>query len=134
MLNTRLGDASANGACNAIAARANGGTLNIYAGSQPANGNTAISSQVLLVSIVLSTPAFSPAVGGVASLNSTSPATAVATGTASFFRIATLLGDQVWDGTIGTSGCDVNFPSTSITVGQPVGVTGFMLAIAEAGN
>ena len=131
--NTQLSDSSSNAACNAVGALCNSGTLSIYAGVQPANGNTAISGQ-LLVQIALQAPAFSPAVGGVANLNPTSPATAVATGTASFFRIASLLGSPLWDGSVGTSGCNLNLASVNIAIGQPIQVSGFFIAIGEGGN
>ena len=133
-LNTQLSDASVNAAVNALLARANGGTLKIYQGAQPANANTAIGAQTLLATIALGNPAFGNAVGGAANLTATAAATAVATGTAQFFRIFAADSSVVLDGSIGTVGCNINMGSVNIQVGAQVAITGYTYSIAEAGN
>jgi hypothetical protein len=103
-LNTQLSDAAANAACNTLCALANGGSLKIYSGAQPANANTAISGQPLLATLALSAAAFANAVAGAAAANATTSATAVATGTAAWFRVFKSDGTTVvFDGTVGTS-------------------------------
>ena len=60
--------------------------IDIYAGTQPANANTAITTQVLLVSLTV-TGTFGTDSNGTITMSSVSNGTAVASGTASFFRI-----------------------------------------------
>ena len=100
-----------------------GAIIHIYAGSQPANANTAISGQTLLVSLSIS-GSFGTDSNGTITLSSVTNGTAVGTGTATFFRI-TQSDDTtvVMDGSVGTSGCDMNLNNTSIATGQTVSIT-----------
>ena len=134
-LNTQLADAAANAACNPVATLVNGGTLKIYTTPQPANGNTALSSQTLLATLPLNNPAFGSASCGSAALNvSNVSATAVATGTATWARFCDSSGNGIWDVSIGTTGCNINMGSTAIQSGATVQVTSYSFSIAEAGN
>jgi hypothetical protein len=134
-LNTQISDAAANAACNALCALASGGSLKIYSGAQPANGNTAISGQTLLATLALSATAFGNAVAGAATANAITSATAVATGTAAWFRILKADGTTVvLDGTIGASGCNINMNSIAIQTGATVAVSSFTYSITEAGS
>lgn len=133
-LNTQISNAAASAACNALAALLNGGTLNVYAGSQPANANTAITGQTLLATLSFNATAFASAVNGVATANAITSATAVATGTASFFRCEQSGGAVVYDGTIGTSGANLNLNSTAISSGATVAVSSLTFTINEAGS
>jgi hypothetical protein len=134
-LNTQISDAAANAACNALCALANGGSLKIYAGAQPANANTAISGQTLLATLALSATAFGNAVAGAATANAITSATAVATGTAAWFRVFKSDGTTViFDGTVGTSGCNINMNSTAIQTGATVAISSFSYSITEAGS
>lgn len=134
-LNTQISDAAANAACNALCALANGGSLKIYAGAQPANANTAISGQTLLATLALSATAFANAVAGAATANAITSATAVATGTAAWFRVFKSDGTTVvFDGTVGTAGCNINMNSTAIQTGATVAISSFAYSITEAGS
>jgi hypothetical protein len=133
-LNTQLADATANAACNAITALANGGTLKIYDGTQPANANTAVSTQVLLVTLTFSATAFGAAAAGVATANAITSGTAVATSTATWFRVFSSGGAVVWDGTVGTSGANLNLPTTAITSGGSVSISSLTFTELEAGS
>ena len=128
-LNPKRTNAAATAACDAMAVLANGGFLDIYDGTQPVNADTAVGAQVKLASLPLSATAFAGAVNGVATANAiTSDASADATGTATWFRI--YKSDHttaVWDGSVGTSGCDLNLNSVSIVVGAQVSVTSLTL-------
>lgn len=135
--NTQLSDASANAACNAVVARANSGSMKIYTGTQPANGNTAVGSQTLLATIALGSTAFASAVGGAATMNTTLATSIVATGTAAWFRIVASDGvTQVIDGSIGVtgSGSNIELGSTAFSTGAQVAITGYVYSIAEAGS
>ena len=97
--------------------------INIYSGTQPANANTAISTQTLLVSLPIS-GSFGTDSNGPITLSSVTSANATATGTATFFRIFKSDGTTVvMDGSVGTSGADMNLDNTSIATGQTVTIT-----------
>lgn len=101
-----------------------GAKICIYQGTQPANANTAISGQTLLVTCTLS-GAFGTDANGTLTLGTVTPGTAVATGTAQFFRIFQSDGTTVvMDGSVGTSGADMNLDNTSINITQTVDITG----------
>jgi len=135
MGNTQLADASANAGVNALAALANSGFLKIYTGPQPANGNTAITTQTLLASLALSATAFGSAAAGVATANAITNAVAAATGAAAWFRVFKSDGTTaLWDGNVSTSGANLNLNSTSIQSGATVSVTSFTFTLLEAGS
>ena len=118
--------AVANAAADAAVALANGGALRIYSGSQPATAATAISGQTLLAELTLGNPAFGAASNGVATANSiTADSSANATGTAAFFRVVSSGGTGLWDGSVGTSGADLNLDSVSLVSGGNVSVSSF---------
>lgn len=101
--------------------------LNIYSGTQPANPDTAITSQVLLATLTCNATFAPSASGGVLTLNSITNGTGTAgasTGTtATWYRLTTSGGTAHIDGTVGTSGADLNLNNTSIATGQTVSVT-----------
>jgi hypothetical protein len=100
-----------------------GALIKIYSGTQPANANTAISSQTMLASLPVS-GSFGTDSNGTITLSAVTAATAVATGTASFFRIFKSDGTTVvMDGSVGTSGTDMILDNTSIATGQTVSIT-----------
>lgn len=103
----------------------NGAKLQIYNGTQPATG-AAITSQTKLSEHTLASPFASGSSGGVLSPTAPSQVNALATGTASWFRIYKADGTTfVMDGAVGVTGsgapCIVN--STSFTSGVGVAVT-----------
>ena len=100
-----------------------GAKINIYDGTQPANANTAVSTQTLLVTLNIS-GSFGTDSNGTLTLSSVTNGTAVATGTASWFRITQSNGTTVvMDGSVGTSNADMVLDSTSISSGQTVSIT-----------
>lgn len=105
------------------------GLLRIYDGSRPASGGAATT---LLAQLALSATAAPAASGGVLTFNAiTQDASADATGTATWFRVTTSGGTFVIDGSISTSGSDLNLTSTSIVITQPVSVTSFVITEAN---
>jgi hypothetical protein len=100
--------------------------LRIYDGSRPATGGTATT----LLAELTCNATFAPAPSGqVLTLNAiTSDTSANATGTATWFRIVQSGGStHVLDGSVGTSGADLNLNSTSIVTGGTVAVSSFTI-------
>jgi hypothetical protein len=126
-LTPRLSTAAANAAADAACALCNGGFFDLYDGTQPATADTAITSQVKLAHLTFGTPAFGAAAAGVATANAIgNDASADATGTATWFRAYKSDGTSaVFDGSVGTSGANLNLSSVSIIAGGTVGVTSF---------
>lgn len=120
-INTTARNAAANGVTGLL----NSGTLRIYSGAAPADANAALGSATLLAQLPLSATAFGAAVTGAASANAITAATAAATGTASFFRLVTSAGVATVQGTVGTSGAELNLTSTAIQSGTQVSVSAF---------
>ncbi|HRC96428.1 MAG TPA: hypothetical protein PK317_06500 [Coprothermobacter proteolyticus] len=101
------------------------GLLRIYDGTRPASGGTATT---LLAQLALSATSAPAASGGVLTFNAiTQDSSADATGTATWFRVTTSGGTFVIDGSVGTSGSDLNMTTTSIVATQPVQVTSFVI-------
>ena len=105
------------------------GLLRIYDGSRPASGGSATT---LLAQLALSATAASGAASGVLTFSAiTQDSSADATGTATWFRITTSGGTFVIDGSVATSGSDLNLTTTAIVATQPVSVTS---AVITEGN
>jgi len=101
-----------------------GAIINLYQGTAPANANTGITTQTLLVSCVLA-GAFGTDTNGTLTLGTVNDGIAVASGTASFFRIFKSDGTTVvMDGSVGTSGEDLNLNTTTINITQTVNISG----------
>lgn len=112
-----------NARLDAITTRAGGSAkLRIYDGSRPATGGTATT---LLAELTCNATFAPSASGGVLTLNSISDDTSAnATGTATWFRIVQSDGTtHVLDGSVGTSGADMNLSTTSIVAGARVSIT-----------
>jgi hypothetical protein len=126
-LNPKLSNAAANAAADATCALANSGLLKIYDGTQPATADTAVSTQTLLATLTFGNPAFGSAVAGVATANAiTSDTAADATGTASWFRVLKSDGTTaLWDGSVGTSGANLNFATTSFVAAAQIDISSF---------
>lgn len=105
--------------------------LELYSGTQPANPDTAITSQVLLASLTCNATFAPAASGGVLTLNSISSGIGTAgagAGTnATWFRMKTSLAVAHIDGSVGISGADLNLNNNNIATGQTVSVTSFTL-------
>ncbi len=127
--NAKRSNEAANAGCDAMAALANSGKLRIYDGSQPANADAAIGGANLLAELTMNATAFAGAVAGVATANAiTQDSAADFTGTATWFRVWKSNGTSpLWDGTVGTSGADLNLNSVAISAGAAVAVTSFTL-------
>ena len=107
--------------------------IRIYSGSVPADCATAASGTLLAQ--LTGNATFAPAAsGGVLTLNSiTQDSSADATGTAGYFRIYNSAGSTCYvQGTVGTSGADLNLVTTSIVATQPVSITSWTFTMPGA--
>jgi hypothetical protein len=121
-----------NAMLDAITTRAGASALlRIYDGTQPATGGTATTKLAELTCNATFAPAAS---SGVLTLNAiTSDTSADATGTATWFRIVQSGGStHVLDGTVGTSGADLNLNTVSIVSGATVAVSSFTITAGNA--
>jgi hypothetical protein len=96
--------------------------FNLYSGTQPANANTAITTQVLLVSMPIA-GVFGTDTNGTLTLGAVTQTNAAASGTASFFRIFKADNSVVMDGSVGLSSADLILNSVDIVAGQSVDIT-----------
>jgi hypothetical protein len=107
--------------------------LRIYdnTGGVPANADTALGSQVLLGELTFSATPFPAAASGTITANPiTQDSSANATGTAAFYRILNSAGTVTYaQGTVGTSGCDLNLNTTSIIASGPIVVSSLSISI-----
>lgn len=124
--NLKRADAAVNEEASRIGALANSGKLRIYSGTQPANGDASITG-TLLAELTMGATAFGSPTAGLISANSiTQDSSADNTGTATHFRLWKSDGTTpLFDGNVGTSGCDLNLNSTSIQAGGVVAVSSF---------
>ncbi len=135
-LNPQLTNLGANAEADAVTALLNNGYLVIFSGTQPTTGDGAYDSggaAVILAELVFGATAFAGAIAGVATANAIAQdAVANATGTASWFRCYKSdytpgtpdgTGTKVFDGSVGTSGANLNLNSVAIQAGAAVSVT-----------
>lgn len=129
-LNTHIALAARKASLDAGLNLANSGTLVIYDGVQPADADTAVTTQNVLATIALAATAFNAAAGS-ASAPSTKglvlPATVTAsrTGVAAWYRIWESNGTTaVADGSVGTGTNDLVVGTTAFQTGASTFLTG----------
>jgi hypothetical protein len=106
-----------------IAYAGTGAIFSLYTGTQPANANTAVTSQVLLVSMVIA-GVFGTDTNGTLTLGAVTAGTAATSGAATWFRI--LKSDNttvVMDGSVGTSSADLILNDVNIIALQTVAIS-----------
>lgn len=83
-----------------------------------------------LATLTFSDPAFGSAASGTATASAiTADSSADATGTAAVFRVTTSTPATMFEGTVGTSGADINFNSVSFTAGQNISISSFTVTM-----
>lgn len=126
-------DATVEAAVNAVAALLNSGTIKIYTGAQPALDGSLTGT--LLATLTFGSTAFgsSAASAGTvtATANSITSGTAGNTGTAGYFALVTSGSATVMTGSVGTSGADLNMNTLSITSGNTVACSSFLITQAQ---
>lgn len=106
-----------------IAFAGSGAKFNLYTSFQPANANTPITTQTLLVSMQIA-GVFGTDVDGTLTLGAVTTTQAAATGTATFFRIFKSDGTTVvMDGSVGLSNADLVLNIVDIIAAENVSIT-----------
>jgi hypothetical protein len=128
--NTHVSSASWDLALNAALDVLNSGFLEIYDGTQPATPDVAVSTQTKLAKLTLGATAFGASSGGTKTANAIGSVAALATSTATWFR-AFRSNDTtaVIDGSVGTSGADLNLNAIAIVLGSTVSVTSWTVSM-----
>lgn len=132
-LDLKLSNAAVNAEATALAPLFNNGYLRIYDGTKPAGPDTAISSQTLLAELRFAATAMASNSNGVMTFNAlTGDSSANATGTATWYRAYQSDGTTpICDGTIGTSGCDMNLNAVGVTAGLAFDITSFQHTVTK---
>ena len=122
-----------NAELDALAPLANNGFIRIYTGGIPATPETAVSG-TLLAELRFNATAFGAAAAGVITANAiTSDASADNTGTAGTYRALKSDGTTaLWDGTVSTSGADLNLNSVGISAGVTVAITALTVTLPQS--
>jgi len=133
--NVKVAVARRNAMIDNCLGNANSGKLRIYDSTgtgQPATADTAVTTQQLLAELTMNATAFAAASSGSATANAiTDDTSADNTGTATWFRLLKSDGTTpILDGSVGTSGCDLNLSTTSIVTGVDVSVTSFVVSMS----
>lgn len=132
--NSQYSTTEQNAIMNALLALLAGAILRIYDGTQPANANTAITTQNKLAELTLPTPGGTQS-NGVITVGTIAAVAALLTGTATWFRLLEADGVTVLcDGSVGTSGANLNLNSVAIQQNAQVQVTSLSLTGAAAGT
>jgi len=106
-----------NSLADAFADLFDGGSCKIYSGTQPVDANTATGGgNTLLCNIALPTPAFNAAVSGAVEKTGTWAASVIASGTATFARIANAAGTKVFDVTVDMYSGEMIIDDSSLTI------------------
>ena len=122
-----------NAAVDAVAALVNGGAsagyIQIRTGSAPA-ATTDANTGTLLATLPMNDPAFGASSAGTATAATiTSDTNIDATGTAAHFRIFDSNNVCIMQGTVGTSGSDINFNSVSFVAGGTCAISSLLLTL-----
>lgn len=132
-MSLKLAALAVNTEADALLALANGGYLDLYDGTRPADADTPISSQTRLASPRFGTPAFAASSAGVAVAQPiTEDSNAAATGTATWFRVTKAdHATALFDGSAGLAAAapDLVLDAVSIAVHARVAVTAFTYTI-----
>lgn len=107
-------------------------TIAFYTGTQPANGDAALSGNTLLGTLTMTDPAAGAASGGNLTFSPiTQDSSADATGTATWARIRSSDDAQGMDVDVGAtgSGAFIELNTTSIVAGGPIVITAMSLSI-----
>jgi hypothetical protein len=124
-LNSKLSNHAATVAANAVTSLLDDGYLEIYSGTQPVTADSIIPVHRLVATLRFWHRAFAPAFNGVAAANQIVTRTADKSGTATWFRAVTMDWDEVFNGSVGTSGCNLNLSTVDIEAGAEISISEF---------
>ena len=129
--NLFISNQGASSAIQALGLQLNGGFIDLYAGTQPADANTnTTGSEYILAEITFSTTAGS-AVSSTWTANNMVATTATSTGICTFYFAYSSSRARVMTGTVSTASADMNFNTNNIVSGVSVSVTSFILILPE---
>jgi hypothetical protein len=133
----KIADATADAMLASIATSLNSGFVRIYSGTEPTTANAALSGNTLLAQLTFGATAFGAATASGADRIITANAItqdsgADADGTATFFRAVTSGGTVVYQGTVGTSGQQLNLTATNIVTGGVVSISSLTITMPTA--
>ena len=131
-LNLKLADATVNAQAAAMNALFNGGKLQLYTTAQPTNADTATSGQTKLVEWTLPTPCWGTPTAGVVTANTIADVVAIGDGAAAWFRVLAADNTKLMDGAVGTTGCNLNLDTITITTGVTQHVTSWTHTVTKA--
>jgi hypothetical protein len=97
--------------------------VKIYRDTMPVTADTAVGSQVLLVTLTFSATAFSPSSEGTVDAYAISDGIAIETGTASWARICNRDGTTIMDVDVGTSAATLIIEDTAIVEDMVVSIS-----------
>jgi hypothetical protein len=135
-LNPKYSNAGVNAEADALARLLDSGFLRIYDSTgtgQPANADTAVTTQVLLAELRFNATSAPAAAAGLLTFNAfTQDLSANATGTATWARALKSDGSTVvMDGSVGTAAADYIINSTAIAAGAEVDANSLTLQISK---
>ena len=111
----------------------NSSQVQIYSGTQPSTPETALSGNTLLATITLPASSAFTSSNGVMTAAAISNVTIAASGTAAFFRWTESNGTTVIaDGSVGTSGADLNLNSVALSSGATLATSSFTFTIPSS--
>jgi hypothetical protein len=122
--NLKKATGAVNAEADAVGPLLNSGKIRLYTTPQAADADTAIGAQTLLAELVHNATAYGASSGGVITANAITPATAVATGKATWYRKLKSDGStKVMDGSVGMklTGTDISFDSATKKITRTAG-------------
>lgn len=126
-------DATVIAAVNAVTALFNSGFIKVFTGAQPALNGAA--GGTLLVTMTFGATAFptATAAGGIVTgtANAITSGTAGNTGTAGYMALQTSASVMIGTGSVGTSSADLNLNTLTITNGNNVSCSSFLITMPE---
>lgn len=135
MANLRFADTLANTMLETIDDGVDGGvsagTIKIYDGTQPANADTAITTQTLLATLTFSDPSKSTVASRVLTFDAITDESSATAGTASWARIADSSGNTQFDCDVTATGGGgtIELNTTTIASGSTVSITSFTITL-----
>lgn len=138
MMSMAAAIAGLNAALALINAGSPPGKIKIYSGSAPATVETSASGTLLSSGLAFSNTSFPTAVDGGSNGLATATANAISSdtsaansGTAGYFRATNAAGTAVLQGACGTSSADMIMNTTTITAGDTISITSFVVTLPD---
>lgn len=130
----KISVALANAFLDGIGTMADGGKLRIYQGTQPSTPETSIGASTKLAELTMNATAFGAgAANHLLTASAITSDTNTVAGTAQWFRLWESDGTTpLMDGSVDTSGADMNLNSTAISTGGTLAITSFTINLPVA--